>query len=147
MSVEEAELQIVKGRLDRLEAEVFGRGTLDRDVRRQAALHLDRGDLDRAGSLLKIDRAHGGGEDDESYGRRLIAEVHGVDAADARNARPRTTDGGDDPTQGDDVGDDGADQDPNAAPVPVADPAGPITEAPLTDPAAAPPQQASDGNA
>lgn len=57
-----------------------------------ALRHLEGGDLESAGETLGITRAkvadgHAFDEDDDSYGRRLRAEVHGAEKADA--VRPR----------------------------------------------------------
>lgn len=57
-----------------------------------ALSYLEGGDLESAGEALGITRAkvadgHAFDEDDDSYGRRLRAEVHGAEKADA--VRPR----------------------------------------------------------
>ena len=54
---------------------------------RKALEHLDAGDLDAAGKELKLERSHDGEEPDESFGRRLKAEVHGAVAAEATEPR------------------------------------------------------------
>jgi hypothetical protein len=53
----------------------------------RARRHLRDGNLDGAGEALKLHRAHGGMEDDESYERRLRASVEGAEHSDA--VRPR----------------------------------------------------------
>lgn len=56
--------------------------------RREARSLIEEGDLDGAGKLLGVDRAHAGQEGDESYGRRLLAALVGAEAADAADPRP-----------------------------------------------------------
>lgn len=61
------------------------RRPMSRDER--AREHLDKKDLNAAGRELRLNRAHEGREDDESYERRLHAAVDGAEAADAVHPR------------------------------------------------------------
>lgn len=66
----------------------------DHEERRHESRRLlEAGDFAKAGELIGLDRAHGGDEADESYERRVRAELHGAAAADA--VKPRPEDGSD----------------------------------------------------
>jgi hypothetical protein len=58
------------------------------DIKEEAKTLIDAGDLHKAGLLLKLERimvsgGHAFDESDDSYGRRLLAEVVGADVAGA----------------------------------------------------------------
>ena len=89
----DSEVLQLKRRIERLESEVLGGKSRVESHHSAhghivAREHLDAGDLDKAGAALKLDRAHGGEESDESYGRRLHAAVDGSVSADAAKPRP-----------------------------------------------------------
>lgn len=59
-----------------------------RAKRREARQALEAGDVAKAGELIGLERAHGGEEADDSYERRVKADIHGAAAADAVKPRP-----------------------------------------------------------
>lgn len=132
--MDEQEFHTLKNRVSALELEVFDRRPKDTPPERAgsrpnkaiAEHHLENNDLEEAGRILGIKRAHGGDEDEESYKRRLSAEVHGAEAADA--VKPRPTD---DEQKALDASGEGEPIDPNAPP------ADPSAAANATNPGAA----------
>jgi hypothetical protein len=81
----------VEPMIEEYEAHVADRpaGDRPRRARSEARHHLAAGDLGAAGKALGLDRAHGGKEDDASYGRRLRAEVGVPEAPSAGPEAPQ----------------------------------------------------------
>lgn len=69
----------------RAEIDVQDRGSSKARALAQDA--LEAGNLEEAGNILNLSRSHGGDEPDDSYGRRLKAQIHGAEVAEATDAR------------------------------------------------------------